>query len=236
MRSERMINTYNESHLHYTLKQKFAPPYAQMEAQIGPYIVDVVYGDRIVEIQTQNLRSAQKKLLYLLDRYWVKIVHPIITAKWLCLLDPQDTLISRRKSPKKGTCFDLFHEIIYFPNTFLNHARFSMEIAMVQVEEIRRDDGKGSHRRKGISILDRKCLKIEQTFPLYDNEDIFRLIAPHLAQQFTTQEMSLQMGIPSQLSQKIAWWLRTNDWVRCIGKKGRYHLYQTNIPHGPTVQ
>ena len=54
---------------------------------------------------------------------------------------------------------DIFDELIRFPN-YVTHQNFSIEIILIKEEEIRRKDGKGSWKRRGWSILDRKLLEV----------------------------------------------------------------------------
>ena len=54
---------------------------------------------------------------------------------------------------------DVFEELVRIPSLFLED-NLSLEVLMIEDEEIRCLDGKGSWRRRGISIKDRKLIKI----------------------------------------------------------------------------
>jgi len=63
------------------------------------------------------------------------------------------TTLGRRRSPKKGSIFEVFKELVSIPS-LIAKAGFSLEVLLIREEEFRCDDGKGSWRRKGKSICD----------------------------------------------------------------------------------
>ena len=78
------IGTLNESSLHEALKKYFTPDGAKNEVAIGKYICDIVCDDnKVIEIQTANLSSLQKKLSALLETHVVEVVFPIVENNYV---------------------------------------------------------------------------------------------------------------------------------------------------------
>jgi len=157
------IGVRNEKSLHAALKQWYARPGDQLEVQVDGFIVDIVRGDQLIEIQTRNLAAIRRKLCALLEGHPVRLVYPIAKEKWIVRMTSSgERVIGRRKSPKVGRLSDLFDELVSIPE-LINHQTFVLEIALIQEEEVRRADGRGSWRRGGQSIHDHKLLQVLET-------------------------------------------------------------------------
>ena len=62
----------------------------------------------VVEIQTGSFSSLKRKLEALLPDRPVRVVHPVAVEKWITKVAKDGTtFLSRRKSPKRGTLYDL---------------------------------------------------------------------------------------------------------------------------------
>ena len=104
------IGIQNEGSLHFALKMLYKQYDQNVEEKVESYIVDVVGKDILIEIQTKNFSAISKKLKVLLKNHRVKLVHPIAEEKWLIYVDKETgEILSKRKSPKKGTIYDLFY-------------------------------------------------------------------------------------------------------------------------------
>ena len=102
----------------------------------------------------------KKKLICLVKNHKVRLVYPVSREKWIVYIDPDTSdEIIKRKSPKQGKAIDLFDELIRIP-ALINKRGFQIEILHIQEEEVRCNDGKGSWRRKGISIVERRLVKV----------------------------------------------------------------------------
>ncbi len=87
-----------------------------LEVPVDGYIIDIVRGDLLVEIQTRSFSSLKKKLAVLTDSHPVRLVHPIAQEKWIVkLAGDWAKPMSRRKSPKRGHVEDIFAELVSFP-------------------------------------------------------------------------------------------------------------------------
>lgn len=68
------INTYNEKSLHADLKQWYALPGDKMEVRVDGYIIDLVRGDLLIEIQTGGFSPLKRKLAHLAQAHPVRLV------------------------------------------------------------------------------------------------------------------------------------------------------------------
>jgi hypothetical protein len=162
------IGELNEQHLHNALKETYADSLKQTEVSVGGYVVDVAKNNRLIEIQTGNFSTIKKKLYRLVRDYPVKLVYPFAVEKWLLKLPKEgNENPTRRKSPKRGRPVEIFKELVSFPQLLIN-SNFSLELVMIQEEEVRRymgngrwyKNGWGTVERRLISIKKRSCMKI----------------------------------------------------------------------------
>ncbi len=77
------INTYNEKPLHAALKQVYALPGDQVEVKVDGYIIDLVRGDLLIEIQTGSFSPLKNKLARLVDTHPLRLVYPVPLEKWI---------------------------------------------------------------------------------------------------------------------------------------------------------
>ena len=139
------ISTWNESPLHAALKEWVAYPGDQFEAAVDGYIVDILRGDHLIEIQTGNFASIRDKLIALVEHHPVRLVYPVAEQKWIVKL-PKDGeadigSLPRRKSPKRGTFEEVFRELVSFPQ-LVTHHNFTLDVLLIHEEELRRYDGR----------------------------------------------------------------------------------------------
>jgi len=213
------IGNLGEKSLHASLKQYLVQPGDCIEHNVGGYIVDIVRGDLLIEIQTRNFARLKTKLNRLLKNHPVVVVYPIASARWIVRQDKSGAQLSRRKSPKKGSLLELFHELVYIPH-LINHPGFSIEAVMVHEQQIWCDDGAGSWRRKKWSILDRQLLHVEARRVFRSSGDYIALLPDDLPEQFTTHDL------PKAHAGKMVYALREMGAIKQTGKRGRAYLYQ----------
>jgi hypothetical protein len=145
--------------------------------------------------------------------------------RWVLRLDGEGQQVARRKSPKRGTVEQLFAELIRIPTLALL-PNFALEVLLVREEQVLRDDGAGSWRRKGWSIADRRLLDVVDRRIFVGREDYAALLPPTLPDSFTSADLSAALKQPRPLMQKMLYCLRTMDMLRIAGKQGRAIRYQ----------
>ena len=220
-----MIGTLGEKSLHSALKDWYAQSGDQLEAEVDGFHVDIVRRKFLIEIQTANFSSLRRKLSSLIKKHRLRLVYPITQEKWIVrLASDGKTRIGRRKSPKKGNIFHLFEELVSFPG-LVRHRNFSIEVLFTLEEEIRRDDGLGSWRRKGWSIADRRLLEVTGSHLFKKSSDFQDLLPATLSDPFSTKDLADCTGNPRWLAQKAAYCLRKMGEIEPVGKQGNAILY-----------
>ena len=194
------------------------------EHKIDGYIIDVVKKTGLVEIQTKNFLKIKPKLKKLLVNHKIKLVHNIAAVKWLIKTDEQGNVLSKRKSSKKGNFYDIFNELIYIIDLIQN-PEFTLEILVTEEEEIRCDDGKGSWRRKGVRIADRKLVGILEKKKMCGIDDYMKVL-PLVAEPFSTKDIAGELGIKVLLARKMLYFYKKLKLINCSGKKGNLLLYK----------
>ena len=214
-----------EHTLHNQLKTWYAQPGDLIEASIDGYIIDLVRNDLLIEIQTGNFSSIKAKIQDLVERHRVRLIHPVAHKKWIIRLSKDERTIGRRLSPKRGRTEEIFYQLVYMPK-LLMHKNFEMEIVLINMEEYNIDDGKGSWRRRGRSIYDRKLVDVQSQDLFKCPRDFLRLIPSSLPNSFTAKELANEVGLRSTLAQKMVYSLRQMRLLEVAGKRYRANLYR----------
>jgi hypothetical protein len=219
------IGLLRETSLHAALKNWYAQEGDRLEVLVDGYVIDIVREGLLIEIQTRGFSSLKAKLVRLTQNRPVRLVYPIAKEKWVVRvsLDGQ-TKLARRRSPKRGRLEDLFKELVRFP-ALINNPNFSIEVLFTQEEEIWRDDGKGSWRRKGWSIADRRLLQVFNRVVLTGSEDFKALLPPNLPISFTSRDLAETLSLPRALAQKMVYCMLAMEVIEVVGKQKKARLY-----------
>lgn len=219
------IGTLNEHSLHAALKEYLAQPGDQQEVKLEGYFIDIVRGEELIEIQTGSFFPLKRKLKKLLKQHVVHLYHPIAARKWIVRVNKNDEFITKRKSPKKGTTFDLFDELLSLRTVAL-HPNLWLHLLLVEVEEVWRDDGKGSWRKKYWSISDRRLVGVNDEIVLHDGADFLGLLPEDLPEQFTNADLMEHAKCRKRMAGKATYALKEMGLIQRVGTKNRYHLFQ----------
>lgn len=219
------IGTLAEKSLHAGIKEWYGRSHDQYERPVDGYIIDIVRGDTLIEIQTRQLGAMKRKLTALLPHHPVRLLHPIAQEKWIVRQTAENQPISRRKSPKRGQLIDMFAELLRIP-TLLLHPNLTLEILFTQEEEIWRDDQQGSWRRKRWSLADRKLLAVIDQVVLAETADFLALLPTNLPTSFTNQHLAEAFTCPTSKALKMSYTLRQMGLLQVVGKQGKFLLHQ----------
>lgn len=133
------FSTLNESKLHNSLKILYQEIYeGQTEVEQEGHVYDIVSKNgNVIEIQTKNLAKLLPKILDTIEKGRnVKLVHPVPLITRIELQDEEGKIISKRKSPKKGSIYSIFRELTgIYP--LLTNPHFSLEIVEIEMTEER---------------------------------------------------------------------------------------------------
>lgn len=223
------IGLLRETALHTALKAWYARPGDRLEAPVDGYVIDILRDGLLIEIQTRSFSSIRAKLARLTEAHAVRLVYPIAQEKWIVRVAADgERPLARRKSPRRGRPEHLFAELVRFPR-LLSHPNLTLEVLLTRQEEVWRDDGRGSWRRKGWSIAERRLLEVVGSLPLAAPEDLRAWLPAGLPAPFTTADLAQALHLPTSLAGKMAYCLREMGVLEVVGKQGRKYLYED--PH-----
>lgn len=225
VKAPRSIGTERESSLHAELKHFYAGKRGTEEVPLGPYVCDVhsEYGE-IIEIQTGSFGPLKDKAAYLIDRGPLKIVHPIQTVRRIELYDPAGALLYQRKSPRKGTIWDLFSALVYAPRLPLL-PNLSVELVLLEILEKRVQDGQGSWRRRGISLRDKKIIERQGELLLREPRDYGCFVPFEHDESFTVKDLAKKVHISPSIAGKTVYVLSILGTIERQGKRGNAWVY-----------
>lgn len=220
------IGTLREKPLHASLKEWYALPGDRFECPVDGFVIDLVRGDLLIEIQTSGFSSMKQKVVSLLDAgHQVRIVHPIPVDRWIVKVDDDGTILSRRRSPRHGAPTDVFSELVSFPGS-MAHPGLEVEVLMTVEEQYRSHTPDRAWRRKGWTVLERRLVEVVETFLLAGPDDLVGLLPSGLPDEFTTTDLAGLLGRPKRTGQQVAYCLRTLGAVTAVGKVGNSILYR----------
>jgi len=219
------IGSLNEKPLHAALKQWYRREGDQVEAPVEGFVVDLVRDGLLIEIQTRGFASIRRKLDRLLDSHSMRLVHPVAAEKWIVKLDEDGREVSRRRSPKRGIPADVCAELVSFPS-LLSHPNFTLEVVLVEEEEVRRPDAKKGWRRGGFVIEERRLVDVLAAVELASPEDLLGLLPEGLPDLFTTADLADGLGRSRHLAQEVAYCLRVSGAVEAVGRDKLGIMYQ----------
>ena len=214
-----------ESSLHSEIKRWYYLEGDKLEAKVDDFVVDIVRGNLLIEIQTANFSAIKPKLIRLLNEYKVRLVYPIPKAKWIVHKSAATGETSgRRRSPKRGRLSDLFSELIRIPS-FFSKGNLSVEVLMIEEEEIWCNDGRGSWRRKGASIEDRKLIRVFEREVFENKSDFLKFLPKDLPDPFSNRNLAESLGIPVNQSRRMTYSLRKIGTITHVGKNKNQMLF-----------
>ena len=218
-----------ESSLHRQLKAWYAAPGDQLEARVGPYRVDVLSGDHVVEIQQAGLGALKAKVRSLLETHVVTVVKPISRLKQIVTCTASGRILRRRRSPKRGSILELFHDLVHFVEVF-PHPRLVLEVAFVDIEEWRQP----TRRRwpRPYRVTDRRLYDVHARHTLKRPSDLLQLLPRQLPSTFDTKLLAQHLDVPRWHAQQIAYCLRHAQAVRTVGRTRRGNHYALSEPSG----
>jgi hypothetical protein len=226
LRAPGPIGTMGERSLHAALKRLYCLPGDRVEEKVEGYFIDVCRDDLLIEIQTRGFAGMKRKLAHLLEKRSVRLVYPVAVEKWIVKVEPDgSTPLSRRKSPKRGRLYDVFKELVSIPALVL-HPNFSLEVVLVKEEELRCVDGRGSWRRKGVSIRDHLLLEVAGRELFLTGRDFLRLLPAGWTGPSTNRELAKELRLSQLQAARMTYCLARMQVLTICGKQGNSILYQ----------
>lgn len=214
------IGTLREGPLHASLKRWYAEPGDRIEVPMDGFVIDLVRGDLLIEVQTRGFSSMKRKVTTLLDSgHRVRIVHPIPVTKRIVKVNDDGEILSRRLSPKHGDPTDVFAELVSIPD-LLTNPHLEIEVVTTDEEELRRHIPNRAWRRKGWVVEERRLNEVVDTLLLATSDDLAGLLPAGLSDPFTTSSLATELGRPRRTAQQMAYCLRIAEVIDVVGKNG----------------
>ncbi len=221
------IGTLNEGPLHQALKSLYLTGNGEEEVPVGSYVADVRAEDEVLyEIQTGGFAHLKRKLATLIESHRVVLVHPIAAIRYIVKLPVEEEgQASRRKSPKRSSLANIVEELVSIPH-LLDHPNFSVEVVLIEEDEIRVFDPQRVRRRGGWRVVSRQMNHVLERQRISSRQDLYSLIHGPLPEAFSTADLAEAMGQPRRLAQKMAYCLRESGAAELCGKSGNALLYR----------
>lgn len=238
------FSTLNESKLHNSLKILYQEIYdGNIEVEQDGHIYDIVSKNgNIIEIQTRNLAKLMPKILDTIEKgHNVKLVHPIPLITRIEVQDEEGNIISKRKSPKKGSIYSIFRELTgIYP--LMTNPHFSLEVVEIEMteERIRTDQpvqSKNGRRRfrRNWNKTGKRLDAIINTRRFSKPEDYLALL-PTLPHTFCAKDLkealSKQKDLPAKAASQanlILWVLSHAQLIEQVNtqKRSKYYKFLT---------
>ncbi len=218
------VGTLREKPLHADLKLWASEPGDLFEQPVDGFVIDVVRGDLLIEIQTRGFSSMKRKLHALLETHHVRVIHPVAVERHIIKLEDTGEILSRRKSPKRGRTVDVFSELVSFPE-LIAHERFSLVVVLTTEEEIRMHEPGKAWRRQGWVIQERRLVEVRDHVELSTLEAVSALLPVDLPAEFTTADLSAGVKRPRRLAQQMAYCLVRAGAIQQVDKAGNAIVY-----------
>jgi len=119
----------------------------------------------------------------------------------------------------------LFRELVRVPE-LIKEVNFSLEVLLIDEEEIRIDDGRGNWRRRGASIKDRTLISVNTRILFENSIDFLKLLPEELHVTFTNKELARSKKVSVRTAQQITYCFRRSGMIRVIEKRGKELVFQ----------
>ena len=220
-----MIGTLREGALHAQLKEWYRRPGDELEQRLSGYVVDIVRGELLIEIQTGGFAPLRRKLDVLTREHPVRVVAPVARERRIVRLSSEGEILAARRSPRHGVVVDVFSRLVSIP-TLLCRPRFEIEILLTEEDELRIHQPGKSFRRRGWTVSGRSLSSVADCVRLAGPEDAAALLPPGLPESFDTAELAEAAAISRRLAQQMTYCLRAMGMLEIVGNRRRAHVYR----------
>jgi len=227
------IGTLNEGALHAQLKDWYRRPGDRVEEVVDGFVVDLVQGDLLVEIQTGSFASLRRKLELLSRQHRVRLVAPVPLVRTIIRLSDEGELLSARRSPRRGRVEDIFNRLVSIPS-LLCRPHFELELILTHEDELRVYRPGKAFRRHGWVVSGRRLVSVEKCLRICGPDDAARLLPPGLPELFDTAQLAEAAAIERRLAQRMTYCLRAMGVLDPTGKRGNATVHRrADAPRSP---
>jgi hypothetical protein len=219
------IGTLREGELHRQLKQWYRRPGDLVEEVVSDYVVDIVRGDLLIEIQTGSFTPLRRKLERLAPDHPVRIVTPIAVTRRIVRLSGEGEILSSRRSPVHGRVEDIFARLVSIP-ALLCRPGVEIEVLLTEESEMRVHRPGRAFRRHGWVVCGRSLASIVDRRRIAGPGDAVALLPPRLPREFDTAELADSAGISRRLAQQMTYCLSAMGAIEMVGIRRRARVYR----------
>lgn len=214
------IGTLNEGSLHAALKDWYAKPGDRFEVPLNGFVIDIVRENLLIEVQTSSFKSMGRKLDRLLEGHQILLVYPVAVGTWLNRPGK-----SPRKSPKRGSVYSLFDELVSVP-TLLDNPNLTLDVVLANVNKHQIEDPKARRGRGGFRTVDRSVREIVERRRFSTVDDLCDLIPDGLPEEFTTADLAAAGSFGRDVAQRMAYCFRPLGIFEEIGRSKAGYIYR----------
>jgi hypothetical protein len=120
---------------------------------------------------------------------------------------------------------DVLRELVYIPR-LLAEKNFSLDVLLIEENELRIYDPKKVRRRGGWRIMERQMISINDSLTIRSARDLYEFFEEPLSEPFITKDIELAMGAKPSIARQMAYVLRHTDLIEMVGKAGRFVEYR----------
>ena len=225
------IGTLNEGALHAQLKDWYRRRADRIEQVVDGFVIDLVRGELLVEIQTGSFAPLRRKLDLLTQRHRVRLVAPVPLVRRIIRLSDDGEMLSARRSPRRGRMEDIFNLLVSIPS-LLCRPRFELELILSHQDELRVYRQGQAFRRHGWVVVGRQLVSVERCVRIASPHDAANLLPPGLPELFDTAQLAEAAAIERRLAQQMTYCLRAMGVLEKTGKHGNAVVHRrVERPH-----
>jgi len=225
------IGTLNEGALHAQLKDWYRRPGDRVEQLVDGFVVDLVRGELLVEIQTGSFAPLRRKLEQLTQHHRLRLVAPVPLVRRIVRLGEEGEPLSARRSPRPGRVEDIFSRLVSIP-ALLCQPQFELELLLTHQDELRVHRHGSAFRRRGWVIVGRRLVSVEERVRVTCPDDAARLLPGNLPALFDTAQLADAAAIERRLAQQMTFCLRAMGVLHTAGKRGNAIVHRQAPTHG----
>jgi len=231
------IGTLREGALHAQLKEWYRRPGDELEKRLSGYVVDIVRGGLLIEIQTGGFAPLRRKLDALTREHRVRVVTPVARERRIIRLSSEGEILSSRRSPRHGRVEDVFSRLVSFP-ALLCRPRLEIEILLTEENELRVYQQGRAFRRHGWIVTGRSLSGVTERVRLACPADAAALLPSRLPESFDTAELAEAAAITRRLAQQMTYCLSAMGMLEVVGNRRRARVYRRSdaSARGPSIR
>jgi hypothetical protein len=217
------IGTLAEGALHAQLKQWYRRDGDLIEHPVGAFVVDIVRGDLLIEIQTGGFGPLRRKVLGFPEDRRVRVVAPVAVENRIVRMGDGGEVISSRRSPKVGRLEDVFGRLVAIPELL---GRFELEVLLIEQQELRVHEPGRAFRRRGWVVQGRSLVRVIDSIGIPDRAAAVATLPDDLPVVFHSGDLA-EVGVMSRRSaQQMLYCLRKMGALEPVGKTGNAVTYR----------